>query len=101
MGPWSIAASRSSARFAHDAAEAEMARRRVDALRHARGRAIAPTVVRRAEIRTALHDLARDFHAGCTRVVARLLGAAARVRHRAARVLDLRVLLVPIRCPLP
>ena len=39
------------------------ARRGIDRLGHARGRAIAPAVVRRAQVRAALHDLARDADA--------------------------------------
>src|SRR5262245_2241393 len=50
--------------IAHDAADAEVAGRGVDGLRHARRRAIAPAVVGRAQVRAALHDPARDVHVG-------------------------------------
>src|SRR5204863_5533929 len=78
-----------------------MAGRRVDALRHPRRGPIAPAIVRRAQIRPALHDLARDLHGGRPGVVARVALAAARIVDRAARALDFRVLLVPIRRPFP
>ena len=47
-----------------DAAEAEMAGRGVDRLRHARRGTIAPAVVRRAEIRSALGHAPRDRTSG-------------------------------------
>src|SRR5262245_34744803 len=46
--------------FAHDAAEAEMVRGGVDRLGHARGWPVAVAVVRCAQVRAALHDLARN-----------------------------------------
>ena len=45
----------------HDAAEAQVARGRVDGLRHARGGPVAAAIVRRAQVRAALHDLARNL----------------------------------------
>src|SRR5262249_45705808 len=44
----------------HQAAKTEMARRRIDRLRMARGGAIAAAVVGRAQMRAALDDLARN-----------------------------------------
>src|SRR5262245_6943039 len=83
------------------AAEAQVAGGRVDGLRHARGRAITLAVVRRAQIRAAFHDLARDADLRHARVEAVLGGAAARVLERAAGPLDSVVVLVPVRGPFP
>ena len=55
----------------HDAAEADVAGRRVDRLELARGRPVAQAVVRRAQVRAALDHPARD-------VLARRAGRAAR-----------------------
>src|ERR1044071_7272281 len=41
-----------------DAAKAQVARRCVDRLRHARRRPVAPAIVRRAQVRSAFHDFA-------------------------------------------
>src|SRR6185436_15900336 len=70
-------------RLADHAAKAEVAGRRVDRLRHARGRPVAAAIVRRAQERTALHHLARDGQRN-----ARIEAALARgpIRAAAARV---------------
>src|SRR5262249_4296913 len=85
----------------HDAAEAEVAGGRIDRLRHPRRRPIAPAIIRRAQIRTTLHHLARDANPGCVRVVALLCFASARVVDRAAGSLYLAVILVPVGGPFP
>src|SRR5262245_37265648 len=88
--------------FTHDAAEAEVAGRGVHVLRHARRGAVALAVVRRAQVRAAFHDFARDAlalrGAGIDAVFAR---AAARVGDRAAGLRDPAVVLVPVDGPLP
>ena len=61
-----------------------MARGRVDRLRMTRGRPVAAAVVRRAKVRAAFDDLARNPDLRLVRVVARGLGAAARVLRNAA-----------------
>jgi hypothetical protein len=43
-----------------DAAEADMARRRVDRFGMARGRAVTAAIIGRAEMRAAFQNLARD-----------------------------------------
>ncbi len=73
----------------------------VDRLRHACGRAVAAAVVRRAEMRAALGHLARDLHVGLARVEALFARRAAWVSRSAARAVDRRMLLVPVRRPLP
>src|SRR5215831_7848281 len=74
-----VAATAHSRCDAHDTAKAEVTCRRVDPLRHPRGRPITSAVVRRAEVRPTLHDPARDLHAGRARVDARVALAAARI----------------------
>src|SRR6185503_12849933 len=54
--------------YADDASEAEMARRRVDGLRHSRRGAVAAAVVRRAQEGATLHHLARYLDVGRLRV---------------------------------
>src|SRR5215204_6343929 len=61
-----------------------MAGRSVDRLGMTRRRAVAAAVIRRAEMRAALQDLARYQNLGLARVVARVRRAAARVRRDAA-----------------
>ena len=63
-----------------------MAGRGIDRLRMPRRRAIAAAIIRRAQMRAALDDLARDFDVGLARVVAALLAAAARILGNAARL---------------
>src|SRR4051794_27044998 len=65
--------------FSPDAAEAEVTCRCVDLLGMARRRPIASAVVRRAQVRAALNDLARDPDVRRGRVVAAVLAPAARV----------------------
>src|SRR5215510_5948796 len=75
--------------FAHDAAESEVTGGGIDVLRHARRGAIALAVIRRAQVRAAFHDLARDALARRdARVDARLARASSRVGDRAARLRD-------------
>ena len=64
---------------AHNAAEAEMASRRVHWLRHARSWAVAPAIVRRAEIGTALHHLSGNGEIRHAGVIALVALAAARI----------------------
>src|SRR5688572_12449127 len=71
--------------FSLDASETDVTRGRVDRLRMARGRAIAAAIVRGAEMRPALDNLARDPDVGETAVIAILLSPAARVLWNAAR----------------
>src|SRR5580698_9322006 len=96
------AASIASIHGTHDQAKAQMAGRRVDRLGHTRGWAIAPAIIGRAEIRTALHHLARDAHAGHARIVAFVAQASARVL-RAGTAGGCRPVarLIPIRRPFP
>src|SRR6476659_8281206 len=70
--------------FSPDAAEAEVTCRCVDLLGVASCRPIASAVVRRAQVRAALDDLARDPDARRGRVVAAVLAPAARVLWDAA-----------------
>src|SRR4051794_18630426 len=69
-----------------DTAKSQMTSRGVDLLRHARGRSIAPAVVRRAKIRAALHHLARNRQLLPARVDAGVALGAARIVERAACV---------------
>src|SRR5215510_4227643 len=78
-----------------------MARRSIDGLGHASRRSIAPAVVRRAEMRSAFHDFARDLDRWLVRIVAFVSFSAPRVEARAARLCYLLVLLVPVHGPLP
>jgi hypothetical protein len=61
----------------NNAAEAKMARRGVDRLRHACGRTIAAAVGRRAQERPALGDFARDTEVGHEGIIAGLALASA------------------------
>src|SRR5215475_12874942 len=78
-----------------------MTSRGIDRLRHARCRSIASAVVWRAQMRSALHDFARDLDVRHVGIVALVSVAAFRVEARTARLRYLLVLLVPIRGPLP
>src|SRR5262245_39019961 len=68
-----------------------------------RGRSIAPAIVRRAKVRTALDDLAWDPAERLQRVVAVMLGAAARILRDAARFCRIGSVLrhVPVAGPFP
>src|ERR1700732_1573918 len=72
--------------WSNDAAEPDVARRRVDRLRMARGRAIAAAVIRRAQMRAAFDDLARNLDLRLAGVVAPILAPAARILRNAARL---------------
>src|SRR5215211_5453319 len=89
--------------FSPDAAEAEVTCRCVDLLGMARRRPIASAIVRRAEMRAALDDLAVDADVRRGRVVAAVLAPAARVLRDAAgfRRVTLVLLRVPVGCPFP
>ena len=80
-----------------------MRHRRVDHLRLARGRAIAETVVRCAEVRAALDHAPRDVLTGQTGVVAAVGRRHPGIRRDAARARDLVGVAghVPVRRPLP
>src|SRR4051812_45175602 len=78
-----------------------MARRRVDRLRHPGGRSITMTVVRGAQMRSALHDASRNPDLRRARIETLVLSAPTRVFHGAAGVLDLAVVRVPVGGPLP
>ena len=86
-----------------DAPKSDVAGRRVDRLRMARGRAVAAAVVGRAEMRAALDHLSRNFDLGLGGVIARVLGRAARVLRDAARLRGVGgvSLREPVRRPLP
>src|SRR6187399_972787 len=84
----------SSASPSHDAPEPDVAGGGVDRLRHPRGGAVAQAIVRRAQVRSALHHPPRDANL-IARVDAAIAIAAARVVERTARPRDLPVLLVP------
>ena len=89
--------------FSPDAAEAEVACRCVDLLGMARSRPIASAIVRRAQVRAALDDLARDPDVRRGRVVAAVLAPAARVLRDAAgfRRVAFVLLRVPVGRPFP
>src|ERR1044071_440909 len=84
-----------------DAAKAQVARRCVDRLRHARRRPVAPAIVRRAQVRSAFHDFAWYAAAPGRQIEALISIAAARVDACAAGMHGLRVRLIPIRGPFP
>src|SRR4051794_18249821 len=89
--------------FSPDAAEAEVTCRCVDLLGMARRRPIASAVVRRAQVRAALNDLARDPDVRRGRVVAAVLAPPVRVLRDAAglRRVALVLLRVPVGRPFP
>src|SRR5688572_17792340 len=77
-----------------------MARRGVDALRHACRRTVAAAVVRGAQVRSTLHHSTRDPRR-VSGVGTWFSVAASRVVQRAARAGDLAVRLIPVAGPLP
>src|SRR4029079_17695071 len=79
----------------YHAAEAEMTGCSVDRLRHPGGRAVAAAVVRRAQVRSALHDLARDARWILS------VNAAYASRPATAGGGGVGMTRVPVRCPLP
>src|SRR5205823_199175 len=85
----------------NDAPESDMARRRVDRLRYARGRPVAVAIIRRTQIGAALQDFPRDFDLRLPGIVARLPLSPSRIAHDAARALDSAMVLVPIGGPFP
>ena len=87
----------------HDAPEADVTGRGVDRLREPRGRPVAPAVVRRAQVRSALEHLAGDSYLRLARIVAVLQPRPARIRRDAARLDRIRGCLgvIPVRRPLP
>src|SRR5258705_5007273 len=85
----------------HDTPKPQMTRRCIDGLRHARGGAVAPAIVRRAEKRAAFHHLARNLDFGRIRIVTLFSLRASGIDIAAAGVRDLIVFLIPIRRPLP
>src|SRR5690242_17305932 len=80
-----------------------MARRGVDRLGVPRGRSIAAAIIRRAEMRAALQDLARNLDRRLARIVAGVLAPAARVLRDAAGLFGVGLMPrgVPIGGPLP
>ena len=74
----------SSNPLSNDTSETQMACRRVHILRMTRRRAVSPAVVWRAQMRTALDDLARYFCSWPARIIAVLLACTARVLRNAA-----------------
>src|SRR6266542_2780389 len=78
-----------------------MAGPRVNLLRDARGRPVAQTVIRRAEIRATLQYLPRDAYLRRPQINARFFLSAFRVKARAAGVGYTAVLLIPVGRPLP
>src|SRR5262245_14891565 len=80
-----------------------MARGGIDRLRMSRSGAIAAAVIRRAQMRAALDDLAWDPDGGLARVVAALLAPAARVLRDAARLRRVGLVLrgIPVGRPFP
>src|SRR5687768_2804412 len=86
-----------------DAAEADVAGGGVDRLGVARGRAVAAAVARRAQVRAALDDLARNADCRLAGVVAVLLAPATRVCRDAAVFQRSGLVLrrIPVGRPLP
>src|SRR5688572_26169907 len=70
-----------------DAAKAQMAGRRIDRLRHARGRPVASAIIGRAQVRAALHHTTRNLHLRIAGIDAAFGAAATGVLQRAATVL--------------
>ena len=71
-------------RYPQDTAKTQMASRSVNRLRHARRRAVTTAIVRRAQIRAALHHLARNFNVRRGRIEALVALCAARIDAAAA-----------------
>src|SRR6516162_1800109 len=86
-----------------DAAETDMACRRIDRLRMARRRAIAPAIIGRAEMRAAFEHLARDPDLGLAWVITVSFNAAARIGRDAAglRCVGRMPGRIPVTRPLP
>src|SRR5215470_1333673 len=80
-----------------------MTRRRVDRLRVARRWSVAAAIVRRAQVRAALEDLARNPDGGLAGVVALLFTPAARVLGNAACLWRIGLVAgrVPVAGPFP
>src|SRR5450432_1146734 len=78
-----------------------MACRSVDWLRHTCGRSIPMAIIGRAKEGATLCHLAWNPNLGICGIVTLLLGASAWIVDSAARLINLRVLLVPVRGPLP
>src|SRR5882757_2103127 len=87
----------------HYAAEPEMTRRSIDRLGMPCGGPIAAAIVRRAQMRAALDDLAGDTDVRLAGIVAALLASPARVLGNAARLRRIGLMLrrVPVRRPFP
>src|SRR5688572_3218666 len=87
----------------YDAAKSKMAGRGIDRLGMPRRRPVAAAVVRRAQMRAALDDLARYLDVRQTGIVALVLPAAARIFGDAARLRRIGFVLwrIPVRCPFP
>src|ERR1700692_2700698 len=85
------------------AAKADMAGRGIDRFGMACGGAVAAAIVWRAQMRTALQDLARNFDIGLTGVVASILAAAARILRNATGFWRVGLVLrgVPVGGPFP
>src|SRR5262245_52437968 len=77
--------------------------RGIDRLRMSRSGAIATAVIRRAQMRAAFDDLARDLDVGLARIVAALLAPAARILWDAAGLRRVGLVLrgIPVRRPFP
>src|SRR5215831_11317864 len=71
-----------------DTTESKVAGGSVDRLGVARRRAVAPAIVRRAQVRAALDDLARNPDVRQAGIAACILAAAARIFRNAARFAD-------------
>src|SRR5947209_8563738 len=84
-----------------DATEADMAHARVDGLRMARRRTVAPAVVGRAEVGAALDHLARNAAYRIPRVETAGLCAIARIGGNAARGTDVVAGREPVGRPFP
>src|SRR6516225_2358224 len=89
--------------LSYDASKTNMAGGRIHRFRVARSRAVAAAVVRRAEMRAAFKDLARDFDLRQRRIVAVLLAPAAGILWNAARFRRVGLMFggPPISGPLP
>src|SRR6266540_771336 len=85
----------------HYAPKAEMARRSIDGLRHARCGPVTAAIIRRAEKRAAFHHLARNLDVRRVWIVTFFSFCASGVDATTARMRDLAVLLIPVRRPLP
>src|SRR5262245_33158159 len=78
-----------------------MTRRCVDRLPHSRSGPIPLTIIRRAKIRPAFHDLSWDPDTTQPRIITPFTFGPLRVDVAAARPVRLVVLLIPIGRPLP